>query len=103
MSWRHPWLISGPSAGADQEMDVRMIKQGAGPGGRHGEDGGRGSHKTCIGCQFLGGSGGTAEQEVINDLGMLTSQRPQGGRQSKGQQIMRTRQQAGLLLFQPRG
>lgn len=69
-------MISGPSAGADQEMDVRMIKQGAGPGVQHGEDGGHGSHKTCIGCQFLRGSGGTAEQEVINDLGMLTSQRP---------------------------
>ena len=67
------------------------------------EDGGRGAQIAWIGGQFLGGRGGATKQEAINDLGMLIGQRPQGRRQSEGQQIMRTRQQARLLFLQPGG
>jgi hypothetical protein len=35
-------LLSVPSASADQEMDMRMIKQSASPGMEHREDRGRG-------------------------------------------------------------
>ena len=55
-------------------MDMRMIKQSARPGMQHCEDGGRGSQVLRIGCQFLGGGGGGAEQEAVNELGMLTGQ-----------------------------
>ena len=74
MFGRHPALILGPSAGADQQMDMRMIKQSAGPGMQHREDGGRGSQVLGIIRQFLGGGGGAAEQETVDDLGMLTGQ-----------------------------
>src|ERR1700677_2405585 len=100
---RRPVLLCVPSAGADQQMNMRMVKQSASPGMEYREDGGRSAQIAWIGGQFLGGRGGATKQQAINDLGMLIGQRPQGRRQSEGQQIMRTRQQARLLFLQPGG
>ena len=71
---RHPVLLLSPSAGTDQQMDMRMIKQSARPGMQHREDGGRGSQVLGIVRQFLGGGGGATEQEAVKELGMLTGQ-----------------------------
>jgi len=103
MFGRRPALILGPSAGTDQQVDMRMIKQRARPGMQHGEDGGVGSQVLGIGGQFLGGGSGAAEQEAVNHLGMLAGQWSQVRGQSERQQIMGTGQQARLLFFQPGG
>jgi hypothetical protein len=53
-------------------MGSHLIKQSARPDMQHRQDGGSGSQVWWIVRQFLGGSGGTAEQESVNHLAMMT-------------------------------
>jgi hypothetical protein len=94
-------FVFGEAAGGDEQVDVRVVEQGPGPGVQDAEQAGAGAEVAGIGRQGEQGLGRRPEQEPIEELLVGPGDGPQLGRQGEGHQEVETRQQPGALALEP--
>jgi hypothetical protein len=74
--WSQPALaVRGDSARADQQVDMRVIAHGAGPGVEHGQDGGAGAQVLRIGRELEDRRRRTLEQGPVKEFLVSKGQR----------------------------
>ena len=93
-------ITAYPAAGS-QVMHVGMVEQVAGPGVQHAYHANLPAHKAWIFCQLLGCPGGSAEEQVVDQLLVLAGNLAQFRWKREGQQEVRDAQEQSLLHFQP--
>lgn len=93
--------IDRKTAGADQQMHMWMVEHGAGPSVQHRQNSGRSSQPAGIPRERLHRRSGTTEQGAINYFLLRPSERAELGGQRERQEVVRTWQQPGSLLFEP--
>ena len=96
-----PCAVRRDSAGGDEEVDVWMIEQGAGPGMKDAEDPGHGTEVARIARELEDGGGGGLHEDGVKLLLMGPGQRAEIGGQSGGEQVGGARQEPFPLPVEP--
>jgi hypothetical protein len=93
--------IGRETSGGDEHVDVRMKQHGARPGVEDGQGAEAGAQILRIGGQFLQGMGSGLHEQAVDFLGVRSSDWPEFGGQSKGDQKVRTLREAVALFVDP--
>src|SRR5262249_19042100 len=90
MSWGGPTrrLLVSPSAGRDEDVDMRMVNHGACPGVKDDEKTGFGAEVTRIGGEFQQRLGRRGHENAVDDLLVGTGDRAQLGGEREGGEVV---------------
>jgi hypothetical protein len=102
--WFHPREpVVGQTAGRDEQVDVRVVEHGTGPGVEHGEQPrGGGAEVARVTGEFQDRRRGGLHDKTVDDLGVGSSERAQLFGQGEGQVVEGAVEKApGARLFEP--
>ena len=101
MHGSNPALAVSPTAGRDEDMDVRMVDHGAGPGVKDGEQAGTGSEVARIVGEFQERFGSRDHEEAVEDLLVRACEGTKLSGEREGDQEVGAGQEAAALPVEP--
>ena len=90
-----------PAAGGDEDVDVRVVGHGAGPGVEHGEETGPGAEVVGIGGEFQQRLGRGAHEHAVDEFLVRSGEGAKLSGEREGRQEVGTREQLRSSVLEP--